>query len=233
MRFDRGRLARCDTRRRSGGRWITVLAVAAVAALGTAASASAAPSYTATVAPIGTGSYLLTVQNTGAEAITSVIFSGGEKPTNITPSSCALGNTPIPASITCTVNVAPGGQLQVCYTGAPVEELLPGGVKLLVNETTGPATTVAAVSSCPVAGFKTGSSSGTAGKCVVPKVVGKTETAAVKALSAAHCALGKVKKASSRKVKKGKVISQGTASGKSLASGSKVSLTVSKGRSGG
>jgi PASTA domain len=158
-----------------------------------------------------------------------VIFSCVEKPTNITPSSCVLGNEPLVESIRCTVSIEPGARFQVCYAGAEVEELVPGGVKLLVNETTGPATTVAAVSSCPVAGFKTGSSSGTGGKCVVPKVIGKTETAAVKALSAAHCALGKVKKASSRKVKKGKVISQGTASGKSLASGSKVSLTVSKG----
>jgi len=229
MGVDRGRLARSDTRR-GPARWITVAAVVAVAALGTAASAAAAPIYTATVAPIGTGSYLLTVQNTGTEAITSVVFSGGEKPTNITPSSCVLGNTPLVESISCTVNVAPGAQLQVCYTGAAVEELVPGGVKLLVNSTPGPATTVAAVSSCPLAGFKSGSSGGTGGKCVVPKVVGKTESAAVKALSAAHCAVGKVKKANSSKVKKGKVISQGTASGKSLASGSKVGLTVSKGK---
>jgi PASTA domain len=207
-----------------------VAAVTTVAALGAAASASAAVSFTATVAPIGTGSYLLSVQNTGSEAITSVVFTAGEKPTNIVPSSCMLGNAPVVESISCDVNVAPGGTLQICYTGAAVEELLPGGSKLLVNSTFGPATTVAAVSSCPVAGFKSGSSGGTGAKCVVPKVVGKTEAAAVKALSAAHCGLGKVKKTKSGKVKKGKVISQGTASGKSLAGGSKVSLMISKGK---
>jgi hypothetical protein len=221
---------RFDTRRARRAGLVAVAAVLAMTVFGSAASAAGPPSYLATVAPIGTGSYLLTVQNLGAEPITSVTFSGGEKPTNITPSSCVLGNTPLVESITCTTTIGPGSRFQVCYTGAEVEELVPGGVKLLVNNTPGPATTVAAVSSCPVAGFKTGSSSGSGAKCVVPKVVGKTETAAVKALSAAHCALGKVKKASSRKVKKGKVISQGTASGKSLASGSKVSLTVSKGK---
>jgi hypothetical protein len=218
------------TRRRRGARWIAVAAVTAVAALGIAASASAATSYTATVAPIGSGgSYLLSIQNTGSEAITSVFFSGGEKPTNIVPSGCTFGNTPVAESINCSVNVAPGGTLQICYTGAAVEELVPG-TKVFVNSTPGPAATVAAVSSCPVAGFKSGSSGETGGKCVVPKVVGKTEAAALKALTAAHCGLGKVKKAKSSKVKKGKVISQATASGKSLASGSKIGLTVSKGK---
>lgn len=215
---------------RLGARWIALAAVtvAALASAASAASASAA-SYTAVVAPIGTGSYVLSVQNTGPEPITSVVFSAGEKPTNIVPSTCTLGNAPVVNSINCAVSVASGGDLQVCWTGEAIGELLPGS-NLLVNSSFGPASPDPAVSSCPVAGFK-GASSGAAGaKCVVPKLTGKTEAAAVKALSAAHCALGKVKKAKSSKVKKGKVISQATASGKSLASGSKIGLTVSKGK---
>jgi hypothetical protein len=212
-----------------GAGWIALVAVT-MTALASAASASAA-TYTAVVAPIGTGSYVLSVQNTGPEPITSVVFSAGEKPTNIVPSSCTFGNVPTVNSINCTVNVTSGGDLQVCWTGEPIGELLPGA-NLLVGNSFGSATPAPAVSSCPVAGFKGASSSGgaTGAKCVVPKLTGKTEAAAVKALSAAHCALGKVKKAKSSKVKKGKVVSQGTASGKSLASGSKIGLTISKGK---
>jgi hypothetical protein len=45
-------------------------------------------------------------------------------------------------------------------------------------------------------------------KCVVPRLKGKTLRAAKKALSRAHCALGKVRRAYSSKVRKGRVISQ-------------------------
>jgi beta-lactam-binding protein with PASTA domain len=45
----------------------------------------------------------------------------------------------------------------------------------------------------------------------------------------AHCAVGKVKKASSSHVKKGRVISQNPTAGKSLPKGTKVSLVVSRG----
>jgi PASTA domain len=227
MSIDDGRAVRRRTAGRLGLGWIAPVAVTVVA-LASAASASAA-SFTAVVAPIGTGSYVLSVQNTGPEPITSVVFSAGEKPTNIVPSSCTLGNTPVVNSISCAVSVASGGDLQVCWTGEPIEELLPGA-NLLVGNSFGSATTAPAVSSCPVAGFKGASNSSGGAKCVVPKLSGKTEAAAVKALSAAHCALGKVKKAKSSKIKKGKVISQGTASGKSLAGGSKIGLTISKGR---
>jgi hypothetical protein len=226
MSIDDGSTGGRDMSRRRCARWVAAVVVT-LTALTSASSASAA-SFTAVVAPIGTGSYVLSVQNIGPEPITSVVFSAGEKPTNIVPSSCKFGNTPVINSISCAVNVPSGGDLQVCYTGEAVEELVPGA-NLLVNSTFGPASSGPGVSSCPVAGFKGASSGATGAKCVVPRLTGKTEAAAVKALSAAHCALGKVKKTRSSKVKKGKVISQGTASGKSLASGSKVGLTISKG----
>jgi uncharacterized delta-60 repeat protein len=66
--------------------------------------------------------------------------------------------------------------------------------------------------------------------CVVPKVKGKTLTAAKKAIRKAHCSAGKVTKAFSRKVKKGRVISQKPQPGKKLAAGSKVKLKVSEGK---
>jgi hypothetical protein len=71
---------------------------------------------------------------------------------------------------------------------------------------------------------------GSAPKCVVPKVKGKTLTAAKTAIKKAHCSVGKVTKKASAKVKKNHVISQKPSPGKRLAKGSKVSLVVSKGK---
>lgn len=66
--------------------------------------------------------------------------------------------------------------------------------------------------------------------CVVPKVKGKKLRAAKRALRKAHCSPGKVTKAFSRSVKKGRVISQKPKPGKKLPAGSKVKLKVSKGK---
>jgi serine/threonine-protein kinase len=65
---------------------------------------------------------------------------------------------------------------------------------------------------------------------VVPKVKGKTLKAAKRAIRSHHCAVGKVKNAASRTVKKGHVISQKPKPGKRLSRGAKVNLVVSKGR---
>jgi beta-lactam-binding protein with PASTA domain len=66
--------------------------------------------------------------------------------------------------------------------------------------------------------------------CIVPKVKGKKLKAAKAAIRKAHCAVGKVTKAFSSKVKKGRVISQKPAPGKKVDGGSKVKLKVSKGK---
>ena len=63
----------------------------------------------------------------------------------------------------------------------------------------------------------------------MPKLKGKKLKTAESALKSAHCAVGKIKKAKSKHVKKGAVISSSPASGRSLASGTRVNLTVSKG----
>ena len=66
-------------------------------------------------------------------------------------------------------------------------------------------------------------------RCVVPKVVGKTLSAAKKTLKAAHCGVGKIKRVYS-KVRNGRVAAQNPKPGKHLASGAKVALTVNKGK---
>jgi serine/threonine-protein kinase len=65
---------------------------------------------------------------------------------------------------------------------------------------------------------------------VVPNVVGKTVNAAKRALAAAHCKTGTIKKVASKKVNAGKVISESPKAGKHLANGARVSLLVSRGR---
>jgi uncharacterized delta-60 repeat protein len=65
--------------------------------------------------------------------------------------------------------------------------------------------------------------------CVVPKLKGRKLAAAKNLIKAKQCAVGKVKKKFSKKVKKGRVISQSPAAGKKVAAATKVNLGVSKG----
>jgi hypothetical protein len=67
-------------------------------------------------------------------------------------------------------------------------------------------------------------------KCHVPRVKGMKLPAAEKALRKAHCKVGKVKHASSRKLAPGRVMSTTPRAGRRLRAGSKVELFVSKGR---
>jgi hypothetical protein len=230
--------ARSVGRTRGGkrGTWRILGGVAAVVlVLTVAAPAWAGYSATATLAPIGTGSYLLTVTNTGSAPITGFFAGAGEEPpaTNIVPSpACHYGNTPAVGTITCTIAIAPGASAQMCYTGKALVEEVPGAALILQPQSGAVSLTMSpTVTSCPLPGF-TATSGGTGGtaKCVVPKLKGKTLALAEKAVVKAHCAVGKIKKARSSHVKKGSVVSQGTGAGKSLPNGTKVGLVVSKGK---
>jgi hypothetical protein len=66
--------------------------------------------------------------------------------------------------------------------------------------------------------------------CVVPNVKGKTLSAAKRALKAHACTAGKITRAFSGEVKKGRVISQKPRKGSHLRHNGKVRLTVSKGK---
>jgi beta-lactam-binding protein with PASTA domain len=67
-------------------------------------------------------------------------------------------------------------------------------------------------------------------RCVVPKLKGKTLRSAKGAIGRAHCSLGKVTRAFSARVKKGRVISQKPRAGSKLTAGAKLRLTLSKGK---
>lgn len=66
--------------------------------------------------------------------------------------------------------------------------------------------------------------------CVVPKLKGKTVKAAKHTIWTHYCTVGKIKRTTSRKTKKGHVISQKPRWGERLKHGAKVNFLVSKGR---
>jgi hypothetical protein len=76
---------------------------------------------TATLAPIGTGSYLLSVTNTGTDEIKAVIF-GGENLSNFA-SSPALSCSESLGHATCGGTIEPSASAQVCYSGPAVEQV--------------------------------------------------------------------------------------------------------------
>jgi PASTA domain len=67
-------------------------------------------------------------------------------------------------------------------------------------------------------------------KCVVPNVKGKTLARARRLLASKRCALGRITRGYSRKVRKGRVISQRPTVGRRLPRGTRVQVKVSRGR---
>jgi hypothetical protein len=240
---------------------IASMVAACASSLALAASASATPTVTVGIAPISSasGSFVLTLTNTGGEAITDFIVAPGET-TNADPTSC-VANTLAVGALDCHTTIAPSASFQVCYTGSEghggeLGEFVPGSNIFINTEHVHvTAEKLGAVSTCPVAGFKTGTTtppptgsppptgagtppptgagpapSNPSAKCVVPKLKGKTLARAEKALTKAHCKVGKIKRVKSAHAKQGTVVAQGTPAGKSLAGGAKVALTESKGK---
>jgi len=66
--------------------------------------------------------------------------------------------------------------------------------------------------------------------CVVPRVRGKSLKATRRAMAAAHCAVGRINRAYSRTIRKGRVVTEKPGPGRKLHEGAKVVLTVSKGK---
>jgi hypothetical protein len=66
-------------------------------------------------------------------------------------------------------------------------------------------------------------------RCVVPRVRGRELAPARRLLLRAHCAVGRVRRARSRHVRRGRVISQNRRAGRALPDHAKVSLLISSG----
>jgi thermolysin len=69
-----------------------------------------------------------------------------------------------------------------------------------------------------------------AARCVVPNVKGKTIAQARRLLASKRCALGRVTRAYSAKVKRGKIVKQSRRPGVRLARGTRINVVVSRGR---
>lgn len=67
-------------------------------------------------------------------------------------------------------------------------------------------------------------------QCIVPDVKRKTVRGARRTLTVWHCRLGKVKRLYSKRVARGRIISQRPPRGRALGNGAKVSVVVSRGR---
>ena len=113
--------------KRGLGRTVGVVASVALA-LAVAAPAWATVSATATLAPVGSASYLVTVTNTGSEAITGFsVYPTGFTVTNIVPSpACQYQGSAVIRWITCSLTVAPAASTEMCYTGYARGGSVPG-----------------------------------------------------------------------------------------------------------
>jgi beta-lactam-binding protein with PASTA domain len=67
-------------------------------------------------------------------------------------------------------------------------------------------------------------------KCLVPKVVGKPLAKAKLALRRRHCRVGRITRAYSTRIRKGRVVSQRPKARRTLKRGTKVNLVVSRGK---
>ena len=66
--------------------------------------------------------------------------------------------------------------------------------------------------------------------CKVPRVRGLTLSKAREAISKANCAVGKLTKEHSRRIRKGRVIASSPSSGRTKPHGTKVALVLSRGK---
>ena len=166
---------------------------------------------------------------------TATLNSGGDA--SVTSVSCATagactaggsyrdGSSNTQAFVVCETNGVWGDAVEVPGTAA----LNSGGDASVGSVSCG------AAGDCAAGGYyKDGSSHSQAfvvnytSPCVVPHLVGKTLSAARKALAAAYCGLGRVRKIYA-KAKRGHVVAQNRRAGQHLKHGAKVALTLSKG----
>jgi hypothetical protein len=143
------------------------------------------------------------------------------------PYSC----TPLIATFVSTFlgNTGPGSNIAI-LNGIAIR--LPDPVTPVTSSTTTTATSTPQPGSTSTGGNPTETplTAPVATKsCVVPKLVGMTLKQAKRAITKAGCNVGKAKKASSKKRKKGRIVKQPYKAGTKLPAGTKIPLTISKG----
>ncbi len=68
-------------------------------------------------------------------------------------------------------------------------------------------------------------------RCIVPHIRGRRVRSAERAIARAHCAVGRVRRAGSRRVRRGRVVWQSRRAGRSLPAGTRVGFIISAGAS--
>jgi uncharacterized repeat protein (TIGR02543 family) len=186
----------------------------------------------------GTTSCKLTMDQNHSATATFTTSSGGGTPTRKTltvaksgAGSGTVASTPagIDCGATCTRDFDHGTVVTLTPTAATGSTFVgwsgdcsgSGGCTLTMDQNHSATATFQANFSPPTA---------PQAKCIVPNVKGKTLAAAKRKLTRANCALGKVTRAYSARVKKGLVISQKPVAGRKLAKGAKVAVVASRGK---
>jgi PASTA domain len=202
----------------------SAVSVAVMPSVAAGARESAVITYSVTHVKSAPPITVVKITNRAMTTLTGIethIALGYGLPEQVLPASTCTTHT---EKFSCSLNVASGATTTICVQGSeiPVREGLyvkyaNGTTEINEPELAGVAT------SCPLGSF------GGASKCVVPNVKGKKLGPATSALKGAHCAVGRITKVHSTHVRKGRVIAESPAAGRSLPSGAKVSLTLSKG----
>jgi len=180
------------------GRKLARTLAAALAAVGLvcggSAPASANTSESATLAPIGSGSYLLTVTNLGSETIPGfTAIPTGMSVTNVVPNSaCQIQGSRIIRWIACGTPIAPAASMEVCYSGqsegrsvASAEVSISGPQAGYVYASPAPP-----VSSCPIASFSPTSESDVPAAAGMPPSTASTPSSGGRKQSGKHQTTG-------------------------------------------
>jgi hypothetical protein len=195
-----------------------IVGAAAVLWLGTASARSSQATLTST--SITCPSVIVTGQIGTCKAV----VSDTDTVTATTPS----GTVDFSASSTvqfseiprCTLS--PAGSCQITYTGSPGTATITASYDGDSSHATSSATQQIAVTA-PIGRFP-------ARLCFVPRVTGKTVAQARRALRHSQCGSGRISHAFSKRIKKGRVISQKPGPHQSLPYQYRVRLVVSKGK---
>ncbi|HJR01551.1 MAG TPA: PASTA domain-containing protein, partial [Methylomirabilota bacterium] len=182
---------------------------------------------------VGAHTYTVTATSkdgaTATAQIAYTVVSQPAAPSTLTVTTAGTGSGSVsssPAGIecgaTCTHAFALGTQVTLSATAAAGSTF--AGWSGACSGT-GPCTLTMNADQSVTATFRAASHA-----CVVPRLKGKTLKAARKALRRAHCALGKVRRAYSSKVKRGRVVAQKPRPGARRRAGAKVALTLSRGK---
>jgi hypothetical protein len=171
---------------------------------------------------VGTSPPSVKTGSAGAISLNAASLAGTVNPNGLSVSDCHFSyGIGTPAGLSAPCSALPGAGKTDVAVGASLSGLTPNATyKFRLVATSAGGTAMGAIGTFTTA----------LPPCVVPKLKGKTLSAAKRSLTSHRCRLGTVKRAVSRTVKKGHVISQKPRPGKRLTHGARVNLVISRGK---